>query len=93
MRTREEIDAEMDALADQGSIDREIYDLRAIVEELLDERAATPVYVQTDDGSAWCARHWALMPDGDKDFCLGFEGGDDPGRCIPMSLYVEAPDP
>lgn len=53
------------------------------------------VYVQTDDGSAWCARHWGVILHADTDtpHCAAFDESEDKGRCQPVPLYVEAPDP
>lgn len=69
-----------------GEIDQEQYDAHRAA-----KAEAARVYVQTDDGSAWCARHWAIWPNWMTE-CQGW-GDEDEGKCVPMALYVEAPDP
>lgn len=57
-------------------------------------KVVEPVYVKADS-SRWCARHWSVILNLDDAHCSAFGMGDeDPDeRCVPVPLYVEAPDP
>lgn len=46
--------------------------------------------------ACWCARHWGLIPFGCEHLeyaCDAVRYSEDDGRCVPVPLYVEAPDP
>lgn len=47
------------------------------------------------DSSRWCARHWSVILNLDDAHCSAFGMGDEDEdeRCVPVALYVEAPDP
>lgn len=50
------------------------------------------VHVQVD-GPAWCARHWGVIVLNEDTRCVLADSSEDDGRCVPVPLYVEAPDP
>lgn len=87
---RSEILAALDELIDVN----ENYTLRTDdrTRALRERFTRQPVYVEVDS-SRWCARHWSVILNLDDAHCSAYGMSEDDGHCVPVPLYIEAPDP